>query len=160
VTSFGKFLRKTHLDELPQLWNVLCGHMSLVGPRPERPEFVPGLAEAIPEYPERMLVKPGVTGLAQVKLPADTDLDSVRAKLAYDLHYIERMGFWLDMRIMLCTGFKMIGLPFRLLTALFRFPTLGPVTGHSSPELPVAPMPAPLGAPVRSHRPVAIPEPV
>ena len=147
VTAFGRLLRKTHLDELPQLWNVLSGHMSLVGPRPERPEFVPGLARAIPQYPERLQVKPGVTGLAQVKLPADTDLDSVRAKLAYDLHYIDHMGFWLDFRIILCTGLKMLGLPFRILTLLFRFPTLPAVASHSAEE-----MPASIAPPEFSHR--------
>ena len=75
VTPLGRFLRKTHLDELPQLWNVLRGDMSLVGPRPERPEFVPTLEKAVPGYRDRLLVKPGVTGLAQVRLEADTDLE-------------------------------------------------------------------------------------
>src|SRR5262249_18845124 len=122
VTPFGAFLRKTHLDELPQLWNVLRGDMSLVGPRPERPEFVPTLAQSIPHYRERLRVKPGVTGLAQVRLPADTDLESVRRKLAYDLYYVKHMGPWLDTRLVLCTLFKMLGLPFRLLAAMFWLP--------------------------------------
>ena len=69
ITPLGRFLRQTHLDELPQLWNVLRGEMSLVGPRPERPEFVPDLEQAIPHYRDRLLVRPGVTGLAQVQLP-------------------------------------------------------------------------------------------
>src|SRR5207248_11214196 len=116
--------------------------------------FVPGLAQAIPQYPERMQVKPGVTGLAQFKLPADTDLDSVRAKLAYDLHYIERMGFWLDFRIILCTGLKMLGIPFRILTALFRLPTLAPVASHNAQE-----MPTPVTPPVRSYRHTGVAEP-
>jgi lipopolysaccharide/colanic/teichoic acid biosynthesis glycosyltransferase len=99
VTPFGRFLRKTHLDELPQLLNVLKGDMSLVGPRPERPEFFPALEQEIPRYRERLQVRPGVTGLAQVQLPPDTDLDSVRRKLAYDLYYIRHLGPWLDLRI-------------------------------------------------------------
>ena len=80
VTFLGRVLRKLHLDELPQLFNVLKGEMSLVGPRPERPEFVRVLAEAIPGYRNRLAVRPGVTGLAQVNLPPDTDIASVRAQ--------------------------------------------------------------------------------
>ena len=122
VTPVGRFLRKTHIDELPQLWNVLCGQMSLIGPRPERPEFVPQLEQAIPHYRARMLVKPGLTGLAQVQLPPDTDLGSVKLKLAYDLHYVQHAGPWLDLRIALGTALKMVGMPFRALRVLFRFP--------------------------------------
>jgi lipopolysaccharide/colanic/teichoic acid biosynthesis glycosyltransferase len=122
VTPVGRMLRRTHLDELPQLWNVLRGDMSLIGPRPERPEFVPRLEQAIPHYRERLRVRPGVTGLAQVQLPPDTDLNSVRVKLAYDLYYAEHCGFWLDFRIALATALKMLGLPFRLLRSLFRLP--------------------------------------
>ncbi len=122
VTPLGHFLRRTHLDELPQLWNVLRGEMSLVGPRPERPEFVPQLEQAIPHYRERLQVRPGVTGLAQIQLPPDTDLDSVRIKLAYDLYYVRNLGMWLDLRIALGTALKVIGLPFRLLRRLFQFP--------------------------------------
>src|SRR5579862_1118208 len=80
--------RASHLDELPQLWNVLRGDMSLVGPRPERPEFVPQLEEHIPRYRDRLLVNPGLTGLAQVNLPPDTDIDSVARKITYDLYYL------------------------------------------------------------------------
>jgi len=109
ITPVGRFLRRTHLDELPQLWNVLRGEMSLVGPRPERPEFAAPLAELIPLYRERLLVRPGVTGLAQVQLPADTDLDSVRRKLAYDLYYIRQAGLWLDVQIWLSTVFHLFG---------------------------------------------------
>ena len=78
ITPVGRFLRRSHIDELPQLWNVLCGEMSLVGPRPERPELIPTLARSIPGYRHRLEVRPGVTGLAQIQLPPDTDLDSVR----------------------------------------------------------------------------------
>jgi lipopolysaccharide/colanic/teichoic acid biosynthesis glycosyltransferase len=122
VTAVGRLLRRTHLDELPQLWNVLRGDMSLIGPRPERPEFVPQLEQAIPHYRDRLLVRPGVTGLAQVQLPPDTDLDSVRVKLTYDLYYAAHLGLWLDFRIGLATALKMVGVPFPLLRALFCFP--------------------------------------
>ncbi len=81
MTSLGRLLRKLHLDELPQLFNVLKGEMSLVGPRPERPEFVCVLAEAVPGYRNRLAVRPGITGLAQINLPPDTDLVSVQRKI-------------------------------------------------------------------------------
>lgn len=116
ITWVGKFLRRTHLDELPQLWNVLFGHMALVGPRPERREFVPRLQNVIPLYGDRLLVRPGVTGLAQVQLPPDTDLTSVRRKLAYDLYYVHNISFWLDLRILICTGLYVLGGPFYRLT--------------------------------------------
>jgi len=122
VTKLGRWLRATHLDELPQLWNVLRGHMSLIGPRPERPEFVPKLEHAIPHYRKRLQVRPGVTGLAQVQLPPDSDLDSVLIKTAYDLHYIRHIGLLLDMRIVWATGFKVMGVSFGRLRAAFRFP--------------------------------------
>jgi lipopolysaccharide/colanic/teichoic acid biosynthesis glycosyltransferase len=122
ITHVGRFLRRTHLDELPQLWNVLRGDMSLVGPRPERPEFVPQLEQAIAHYRDRLAVRPGVTGLAQVQLPPDTDLQSVRLKLAYDLYYARHVSPWLDLRIGLATAFKMVGVPFRILRRLFRLP--------------------------------------
>lgn len=128
VTGVGRWLRKTHLDELPQLWNVLRGEMSLIGPRPERPEFVPQLEQAIPLYRERLQVRPGLTGLAQVQLPPDTDLNSVRAKLAYDLHYVRRVGPWLDVRIALATVLKIVGLPFRWIRAACGFPRFEAVT--------------------------------
>lgn len=124
ITALGRFLRRTHLDELPQLWNVLQGDMSLVGPRPERPEFVPELEKAIPHYRRRLLVRPGVTGLAQIQLPADTDVESVRRKLAYDLFYVRQVNFWLDARIVLGTLFKVVGLPFPVLRVLFLMPPL------------------------------------
>jgi len=122
ITLVGAFLRKTHLDELPQLWNVLMGEMSLVGPRPERPEFVPALEKAVPHYRDRLAVRPGVTGLAQVQLPPDTDLDSVRRKLAYDLYYIRHLGFWLDFRLIACTAVHMVGVPFFTLARMFSLP--------------------------------------
>src|SRR5207249_2271789 len=103
VTPIGRLLRRTHVDELPQLWNVLRGEMSLIGPRPERPEFVPQLERALPQYRQRLLVRPGVTGLAQVQLPPDSDLASVRRKLAYDLYYVHGCNFCLDVQLLLAT---------------------------------------------------------
>jgi lipopolysaccharide/colanic/teichoic acid biosynthesis glycosyltransferase len=123
ITPVGAFLRRTHLDELPQLLNVLKGDMSLVGPRPERPELIPDLEEAVPGYRQRLKVKPGVTGLAQVQLPADTDLCSVRNKLSYDLYYVRQYGFWLDMRLIAATAFKVLGASFRVQRILFGLPT-------------------------------------
>jgi lipopolysaccharide/colanic/teichoic acid biosynthesis glycosyltransferase len=123
ITPVGRFLRQTHLDELPQLWNVLRGEMSLVGPRPERPEFANRLAEAIPHYEKRLVIRPGVTGLAQVQLPGDTDLDSVKRKLAYDLYYVKYLNPWLDARIILGTCFKVLGVPFRKLRQWFALPS-------------------------------------
>jgi lipopolysaccharide/colanic/teichoic acid biosynthesis glycosyltransferase len=113
VTRIGALLRTSHLDELPQLWNVLRGEMSLIGPRPERPEFVPELERELPGYWQRLLVRPGVTGLAQVQLPPDSDLTSVRRKLAHDLYYIRHLSAWLDVRLLVCTGLYALGLPFR-----------------------------------------------
>jgi lipopolysaccharide/colanic/teichoic acid biosynthesis glycosyltransferase len=110
VTPLGYWLRKLHLDELPQLFNVVRGEMSLVGPRPERPEFVAVLAEQIPGYMDRLAVLPGITGLAQVNLPPDTDLDSVRRKLALDCEYIQQVGLLLDLRLILCTVLRVFGL--------------------------------------------------
>jgi lipopolysaccharide/colanic/teichoic acid biosynthesis glycosyltransferase len=123
ITAVGRFLRRSHLDELPQLWNVIRCEMSLVGPRPERPEFIPKLAQAIPGYRERLLVRPGVTGLAQVQLPADTDLDSVRRKLAFDLYYIQHASFSLDMRLILATAAGLLGIPFTVTGKVLAVPS-------------------------------------
>lgn len=109
VTPLGRFLRRSHLDELPQLFNVLWGEMSLIGPRPERPEFVCVLEQQIDGYRDRLAVPPGVTGLAQINLPADTDLASVRRKQVLDLLYIDTASAWLDCRILLCTLARMLG---------------------------------------------------
>ncbi len=127
VTPLGRFLRDSHIDEFPQLLNVVRGEMSLVGPRPERPEFVPQLEKAIPRYRERLLVRPGITGLAQIQLPADTDLDSVRRKLRYDLYYIRHQGPWLDLAILLATAGKLVALPFRLFRDVLRIPAAAQV---------------------------------
>ncbi len=103
VTLIGAFLRRTRLDELPQLWNVLLGDMSLVGPRPERPEFVATLTRAIPFYGQRHVVKPGVTGWAQVRYTYGASDEDAMQKLQYDLFYIKHLSIWLDVFIMLGT---------------------------------------------------------
>jgi lipopolysaccharide/colanic/teichoic acid biosynthesis glycosyltransferase len=122
VTPVGRVLRACHLDELPQLINVLSGEMSLVGPRPERPELVAKLERGLPGYHLRLAVRPGVTGLAQVQQPADTDLASVRRKLKYDLCYVERMGPWLDARLIAGTALKCLGVPFAWIGRTLQLP--------------------------------------
>ena len=112
ITFVGRLLRKSHIDELPQLLNVLRGDMSLVGPRPERPEFVGLLAAKISGYTERLAVRPGVTGLAQIQLPPDTDIDSVRRKLMFDECYVRTGSIWLDIRIILGTVVYLLGFPY------------------------------------------------
>lgn len=99
VTRFGRFLRKTRLDEVPQFLNVLRGEMSLIGPRPERLVFMRQLAQEIPHYHDRLLVLPGITGLAQVINGYDDSLESVRRKVELDRQYIQKAGFWQDGRI-------------------------------------------------------------
>ena len=96
--------------------------MSLVGPRPERPEFVRTLEAAIPLYRQRLEVLPGVTGLAQVYLPPDTDLESVRLKLAFDYFYIQQKSIWLDLKLIAITALQVVGVPFHVSRALFLFP--------------------------------------
>jgi exopolysaccharide biosynthesis polyprenyl glycosylphosphotransferase len=108
VTPLGRFLRKSHLDEVPQLWNVLKGDMSLVGPRPERDFFVQQLVEEIPYYNRRHRVRPGVTGLYQAMVDKyDENIDDVRQRVKYDLMYIESMSFRLDVKILFRTGYMM-----------------------------------------------------
>lgn len=108
VTPVGRFLRMTHLDEFPQLINVVKGEMSLVGPRPERPEFVHGFEMQIDHYSSRQLVKPGITGIAQLRLPPDTDLQSVCEKLEFDLYYVRHMSPWLDFVTVLGTAMQLV----------------------------------------------------
>lgn len=103
ITVIGRVLRKTHLDEIPQLINVLMGDMSLVGPRPERPVFVEQFKKMIPGYEQRLLVKPGITGLAQVYHSYDSTIRDVRKKLAYDLLYIKKMCMMTDVIILFLT---------------------------------------------------------
>lgn len=103
VTTIGRLLRRTRLDEVPQLWNVLTGDMSFVGPRPERPEFVAGLAEQIPFYGQRHVVRPGLTGWAQVRHSYGASVEDSVEKLQYDLFYIKHMSFAFDLFIVLET---------------------------------------------------------
>jgi sugar transferase (PEP-CTERM system associated) len=103
ITRVGWFLRLARLDELPQLWNVLRGDMSFVGPRPERPFFIEQLASAIPYYKQRHVVKPGVTGWAQVKYRYGASIDDAREKLRYDLYYIKHLSIFFDLTIMFDT---------------------------------------------------------
>jgi len=110
ITPVGRVLRKLHLDELPQLWNVLRGDMSLIGPRPERPEIVAKLRESIPGYDRRHAVKPGITGFAQIHLPPDTCVRSVKNKLVYDLFYIRHRTAGLALVILAATALKLLGL--------------------------------------------------
>jgi lipopolysaccharide/colanic/teichoic acid biosynthesis glycosyltransferase len=103
VTLLGSWLRATHLDELPQLFNVFMGEMSIIGPRPERPEFVNEFVRLIPRYAQRHTVLPGITGLAQVKQGYDSNVDDVQRKLSLDLQYIETASFSQDVKIMFLT---------------------------------------------------------
>ena len=106
---FGRLLRRTHADEIPQFWNVLRGEMSLVGPRPERPEFVEDLARRIPYYRERLLVRPGLTGWAQVNYRYGSSVDDAATKLEYDLYYIKHRSPWFDALIAWQTVWTIVG---------------------------------------------------
>ncbi len=105
ATAFGKFIRKYRIDELPQLWNVLKGEMSLIGPRPEQSAFVEYFGEEIPFYWLRHKIRPGITGWAQVKEDYDyiEDLDSTKKKLEYDLYYLENISLSIDLFIIYST---------------------------------------------------------
>lgn len=110
VTPVGHLLRALHIDELPQLWNVIRGDMSLIGPRPERPELCVEIRKHVDGYDRRHVVKPGITGFAQVHLPPDSTMRSVREKLVYDRFYILHRGPLLDVKIYVLTGLKVLGL--------------------------------------------------
>lgn len=103
ITSFGRFLRTTRLDELPQFYNILKGEMSVIGPRPERPEFVNKLEEQIPFYAIRHVIRPGLTGWAQVNYPYAGTLEEQETKLRYDLYYIKERSSFLDFKILIKT---------------------------------------------------------
>ena len=122
VTPVGQFLRWTHVDELPQLINILRGEMSLVGPRPERPEIAAKLERVLPEHWRRLLVRPGLTGLAQVLRGPDADLTTVRQKLEIDLYYADHRSLWLDLRIVLATGLHVFRVPSKIIAWTFGFP--------------------------------------
>jgi lipopolysaccharide/colanic/teichoic acid biosynthesis glycosyltransferase len=108
TTRVGRVLRFIHLDELPQFFNVLCGEMSLVGPRPERPQIMVKLVEDIPQFPERLQVKPGITGIAQIYCGYDTTIEDAREKLRYDLMYVRNSTLKYDVEIMLKTLWMII----------------------------------------------------
>ena len=103
VTGIGKFLRRSRIDELPQLWNIIKGEMSLVGPRAERPEFHETLKREVPFYEERYLIKPGLSGWAQINYPYGASVKDAAEKLKYDLYYIKNRSFLLDLGIILKT---------------------------------------------------------
>jgi lipopolysaccharide/colanic/teichoic acid biosynthesis glycosyltransferase len=103
VTRIGRFLRKSHLDEAPQLWNVIKGEMSLVGPRPEQETYVDALSKQIPFYTQRHVVKPGITGWAQVRVGYSGSLEGTAFKLCNDLYYVKHHSISLDMAILLET---------------------------------------------------------
>ena len=145
ITFVGKILRKTHIDELPQLYNVLRGEMALIGPRPERPEFVNELEKRIDGYDYRLFVRPGLTGLAQLNQASDIDLNDVRRKLAFDFEYIEHGSLRFDLKLVFGTILKTLCLcnPYTLkMLGLYRDPAasswaaalhIGPYA-HSSDE--------------------------
>jgi lipopolysaccharide/colanic/teichoic acid biosynthesis glycosyltransferase len=108
ITPVGRFLRKTRIDELPQLINVLKGEMTIVGPRPERPEFVRHLNHAIPFYQQRHCVKPGITGWAQINHRYGDTMEDTKVKLEYDLFYIKNLSPSLDAYIMFQTAKTML----------------------------------------------------
>lgn len=108
ITPVGRFLRATHLDELPQFFNVLKGEMSMVGPRPERPCFVTEFTDNIRNYSIRFKVKPGITGSAQIYNGYDKCLDDVKNKLKYEIEYIEKASVWTDVKLILLTVLSMI----------------------------------------------------
>jgi lipopolysaccharide/colanic/teichoic acid biosynthesis glycosyltransferase len=132
VTPIGRILRLCHVDELPQAINILMGEMSLVGPRPERPEIAVNLEDELGGYRLRLAVRPGLTGLAQVQQPPDTSLASVRRKLNYDLLYIERMSPWLDLRLIMGTALKCLGVPFVGIGWILQLPDPDVQHGHDS----------------------------
>jgi exopolysaccharide biosynthesis polyprenyl glycosylphosphotransferase len=137
VTAVGRFLRKYRIDEIPQVINVLRGDMSFVGPRPERPEFVAQLAAQIPYFKERLMVRPGITGWAQVNYPYGASVEDAQRKLEYDLYYLKNMGLLLDVFILLDT---------------VRTVLCGSVWANSRPHLLAA---MPPGAPTPSALPLA-----
>ncbi len=118
ITAVGRWLRKLHLDELPQIVNVIRGEMSFCGPRPERPEFVVKLEECIPYYRSRLVVRPGITGFSQINLPPDTSISDVHKKQALDLEYVENASLLSDLKMVLCTALRLVGIPGALATKL------------------------------------------
>jgi lipopolysaccharide/colanic/teichoic acid biosynthesis glycosyltransferase len=134
VTPVGRWLRRLHIDELPQLWNVLRGDMSLIGPRPERPEIIANIEKHLPDYRERLLVRPGLTGLAQIQLPPDNGLDDVRRKLVLDRCYVRLRTPWLDARIMAGTALYLAGVSFGTVRQLAGLPAGDELPGVPATE--------------------------
>jgi len=156
VTWFGRFLRASHLDELPQLLNVVWGEMAIFGPRPERPELIDQLAEQIPGYWNRLAVLPGITGLAQINLPPDETVDCVRKKLQLDLEYIEHANWWLDERMFVWTLLRLVMVPAGIATGLMGLARVVDLAGTSSTEIPaLAPQ---LAGPHLEHLPASADE--
>jgi lipopolysaccharide/colanic/teichoic acid biosynthesis glycosyltransferase len=125
ITPLGHILRATHIDELPQLINILRGEMSLIGPRPERPEIITQLERIYPGYRDRLSLRPGISGLAQVQLPPDLEIAGIGRKLSYDLYYVKNLNLQLDLRILAGTVLTLIGVPFSLIRSLLGFPVCG-----------------------------------
>ena len=119
TTQVGRILRKLHIDELPQLWNVVRGEMRLIGPRPERPAFVLMLAGEVDGYLDRLAVRPGIAGLAQVYLPPDETIGCVRRKVIFDNFYISHRNLWLDLQILCCALFYLFGIQYGRATRWF-----------------------------------------
>ncbi len=103
TTTIGAFLRATHLDELPQLWNIAAGDLAFIGPRPERPELIGAIKKEVPHFDLRLAVTPGITGWAQINYHYGRSIDDAREKLEYDLYYIKNRGIWLDLTIIIRT---------------------------------------------------------
>ena len=164
ITPFGRFLRNLHLDELPQLVNVVRGQMCLVGPRPERPEIIARnrLRETVPGFDLRTKVLPGVTGLAQINLPPDVDAASVIPKVQLDLKYIETATAGLDFRILLCTALRMLGVRDGLAVGWLRLGRQAPVDRNQVSHPVAAPPVARIGPRpplANGSRPTPIPAP-
>lgn len=159
VTFVGRILRKTHIDELPQLWNILRRDMSLIGPRPERPEFIPVLEQAIEGYMGRLAIRPGLTGLAQIQLPPDTNLQSVRRKLALDLVYIQRRSFWLDLRLYVGTALYLVGFSYNTVRRLMQLPELTAAPPLLLRDLAIDPLAPVIPTAVRLETTPADPQP-
>ena len=156
VTRVGKILRDTHLDELPQLWNVLRGEMSLIGPRPERPELAGRIEATVPGFHRRLMVKPGLTGLAQLRLPPDGEVEKVSKKLSEDLYYMTHQGPLLDH---LPEAGRLASRQDRRRELAAAFCRLRSAPGTPDPAVPAdllragARCPAPARTPTRRHRP-------
>jgi len=124
ITPVGRFLRDTHIDEFTQLINVLLGQMSLIGPRPERPEIAEKIEWEVDNYNMRLNVRPGVTGLSQLKLPPDTDLEDVRRKLRHDLYYVRYHSPLLDLKIFCATAWLLAKTMFAAAWKLIALPSI------------------------------------